>query len=708
MSLLSLLRLWLWVSALATTAGWLLSATRQLNVRGYSLFCAITLVVVWIYRKYVSKSPAILHPPSSILAVLRSRFRRPLPLSFAILALLILLGGFLYPSNNHTALSYRLPRVLHWLAEGRWHWIHTANYRMNDRACGIEWLSAPLMLFTRSDRLLFLLNFIPYLMLPGLIFSVWTRLGVRPRVAWHWMWLMPTGYTFLLQAGSAGNDTFPTVYALAAIDFAFRARESRRLSDLSYSIQAAALLTGAKASNIPLLLPWVILVITFFIEGGRRERATQLPLGRSLENGLLSPTLSSKRGEGEDPQGSSEKRPNSTTAQGEGESSLASSSFEPLNLFKSFFRGVLATAREHRFAPPALLLVACLISFLPTAYLNHYYIHDWSGLSLERPGMDMKNPIIGLWGNALILLFNNFLFTFFPFARWWNAHALTWLPHAIVSPMVANFEGGFHIVGEMPTEDYSGVGFGLSFLALVSLLASFFHRNLTLNQNLNHHSNLYRFLLVAPWLALAAYCMKSGMVTGARLIAPYYPLLFPLLLAGSTQSQVVRKRWWQIVMWFGLLLALATLALAPARPLWPARTILTRSFERHSARSSLGRALSVYTVYSQRSDPLANVRNLLPPGGSTVGFMATEDDIEISFWRPYSSRRVKDLLLTDSAQYIRDQNVQYIVIGDLNFTLHQTTLDDWLARTDAKLIATTSATLKVAEGGQPWYVVRID
>jgi len=32
------------------------------------------------------------------------------------------------------------------------------------------------------------------------------------------------------------------------------------------------------------------------------------------------------------------------------------------------------------------------------------YIGDWSGLSIERTGMDMKNPVVGVWGNALLLL----------------------------------------------------------------------------------------------------------------------------------------------------------------------------------------------------------------------------------------------------------------------------------------------------------------
>src|SRR5438552_2163743 len=248
MSFLPLVRLWLWISVLATVAGWTLSTLGELNRTGYAAFFCLAAFLIWFGRRIWGEE---LRAGFFRRNKIQRRFCQPLPLAFVFLTLLILLGGMLYPSTNHTALTYRTPRVLQWLAHGHWFWIHTSNYRMNDRACGIEWLSAPLLLFTRSDRGLFLLNFIPFLLLPGLVFSLFTRVGVLPRVAWQWMWLLPTGYTFLLQAGSIGNDTFPTVYALAAVDFACRAWSSRRVSDLWYSVLAAALLTGAKASNLP-------------------------------------------------------------------------------------------------------------------------------------------------------------------------------------------------------------------------------------------------------------------------------------------------------------------------------------------------------------------------------------------------------------------------------------------------------------------------
>ncbi len=361
MSFVPLVRLWLWVSAFASAAGWTLSACGQLNRAGYAIAFAAFIIFLFLGRKELGLVPG---GKFFCLKKFLRRFRRPLPLCFAALAVLIFLGGMIYPPSNYTGISYRLPRALQWLAHGGWFWIHTPVFRMNDRACGMEWLSAPLLLFTKSDRALFLLNFIPFLLLPGLIFSIFTRLGVRARVAWQWMWLLPTGYDFLLQAGSIANDTFPTVYALAAVDFAARAWQSRRAADLWHSILAAALLTGAKASNLPLLLPAAILIFAV------------LPLLR---------------------------------------------------------KKIAATA--------LVILLAALVSFLPTAILNFHYLGDWSGLSIEHKGMDMKNPVVGVWGNALLIAFNNFIPPLCPFAGWWNQHALTLLPQFISRADGGEFRG---------------------------------------------------------------------------------------------------------------------------------------------------------------------------------------------------------------------------------------------------------------------------
>ncbi len=624
MTFLPLVRLWLWISALASIAGWTLSALGQLNRPGYAVFFAAFAVLVLVCHK---KLGLVSCKKRSRWKKILRRFRRPLPLCFALLVFSIFLGGVLYPPTHYVALTYHIPRVLHWLTDGRWHWIHTPVSRMNYSGCDFEWLSAPLLLFTKSDRALFLLNFIPFLLLPGLIFSVFMRLGVCARVAWQWMWLLPTGYNFLLQAGSAGNDAFSAVYALAAIDFGCRAWASRRPHDLWFSLLAAALLIGTKPTSLPLLLPWLILIFAL------------LPL---LRRKGLSTLL--------------------------------------------------------------VLAMATLVSFFPIALMNKIHCGDWLGTSIESSHLQMQRPLIGIMGNGFQLLLDNFVPPFFPQASWWNQHALLILPPS----WIVNFQAGFFQLWELPTEDWAGVGFGISLLASVLALVSFvsggFCRG-TVPARLSMPPKLCRWVLVTPWIALLAYCAKAGMATPARLIAPYYPLLLPLLLTGAGQSQIVRRGWWRVMVGGVLLLALVVLIVSPDRPLWPAKTILSEALARHPDQRLLARALKVYTVYSERSDPLAGVRTLLPPDIKVVGFIGTADDCDISLWRPFGERRVEHFFLTDPPEQIR-QRVQYVVLGGYNLKEHNTTLDAWLQSSGAELVATTNATLKVTEGLQPWYVVR--
>jgi hypothetical protein len=672
MSSLPLVRVWLWGSVLASVAGWVLSALGQLNGAGYGVFCVVGAAGLWFGRQALG-----LTSPRGLCnwKKARARFSRWLPACFAVLAFLVLLGGALYPPTNHTAMTYRTPRVLHWLTEGHWYWIHTPNYRMNNRCCGFEWLTAPVLLFTKSDRSLFLINFISFLLLPGLTFSVLTRLGVRPRVAWQWMWLLPTGYNFLLQAGSIGNDTFPTIYALAAVDFGLRARESRRLSDLWLSILSAALLTGTKATNLPLLLPWGILVLGL------------LPwlLGRPAFGGaraLLS-AASSK------PRSACDPLPGAGKAGRCGQECLS------------------AGLRTYG-ATLALVLLVATISFLPTAALNIRYCGDWSGLNLEKTGMDMKSPIVGVWGNGLLLL-KNFVPPFFPAAAWWNHSARSIVPLAITSRMDASFEEGYLGLGELPMEDTTGIGFGFSWLLVISVLAAWRVRLAPTtdwrgNQTMPHW--LRWLVLVSPWGSLLAYCLKSGIVDAARLISAYYPLLLPLLLIGAEHVVIVRRRWWRAAAWGVMLLAVPVLVLTPGRPLWPARTVLSRLVAWKPESRLLTRALAVYSVYDVRSDPLASVRALLPPGLSVVGFMGTADDIDISLWRPFGTRRVRHILLSDSLEQIQERHIQYAVIGEVNLLQSSTTFAEWQAKTKAELVATVIGTMTVTQGPHPWYVVR--
>lgn len=640
-------QLWLWISAFATLAGWTLSALGVLNRAGYTAAFAVFGAFIILRRRSLGLSRERLW-----LAIRKAprRLRRPLPFCFFVLAVLVFAGGALYPPDNYTGLTYRAGRVLQWLSHGHWLWIHTPDYRMNDRACGMEWLSAPILLFTRSTRGLFLLNFLPFLLMPGLIFSILIQFGVRRSVAWHWMWLLPTGYTFLLQAGGNANDTFPAVYALAAVYFALRASSwragdkeasSAAIGDLWRSILAAGLLTGAKASNLPLLLPWIIAIFP------------AAPILRNKITGTM-----------------------------------------------------------------GIVMLAAAVSFLPSAILNLHYLHgDWSGASIEPEGMTVKNPIVGIWGNTFLLLLDNFAPPLFPLAGWWNEHAFTILPHFLTTPMVHNFFLGFLWLGELPTEDWAGLGFGLSTLLAVSIIAGFCKAGSSSRRGgvvppspapaAQRAVITGKLLLLAPWVSLLAYCAKAGMIAPDRLIAPYYPLLLPSLLIGWRQSAIVRQVWWRAAAGIVVFLAFVVLVITPDRPLWPAQTVLGWLAARHPDNRLILRARDVYAVYARRSDPLANVRALLPPGIKAVGFIGGLDDCDISFWLPLGSRRVEHFFVNDPPERFRREKVEYVVIGKFTLEAQGVAFSDWLTRNGAEVVGVTNGTFKVSQGAQPWYVVKI-
>lgn len=250
--------LWIILCAWFVASGWILSAFKGLNQTGYLIACGILFMLLILLhclkKEHSHRSPCIYFKK------LVWRFSKPIPLIYLIYLFIAFLGGVLYPPTNYDALCYRIPKILHWWHEGQWHWIGGWNARMDFSSAGFEWLMFPQFVLLKTDRLFFLINLISYALLPGLIYSAFTRLGISKRVAWYWMWIIPSAYCFVLQAGSIGNDCFAAVYLLSAVVFALRSLRRSSWSDAALSLLSAALLTGAKASNLPLLLPLLFLI----------------------------------------------------------------------------------------------------------------------------------------------------------------------------------------------------------------------------------------------------------------------------------------------------------------------------------------------------------------------------------------------------------------------------------------------------------------
>ena len=155
--------------------------------------------------------------------------------------------------------------MLHWLAEGRWHWIGGTDSRMDFAATGFETLMLPPFAALHTLRFAYLANAIPYLLMPGLVFLVFTSLGIRKSIAATWMWILPCASCYAIQAGSIGNDFIATMYILAALMFASRALRTGSPWAVALSVLSAALMTSVKATNLPLLLPVAVCLLPVFL-----------------------------------------------------------------------------------------------------------------------------------------------------------------------------------------------------------------------------------------------------------------------------------------------------------------------------------------------------------------------------------------------------------------------------------------------------------
>jgi hypothetical protein len=244
-------------SGLLSVLGWTLALLQQLKPVPYVAGLGVlTAILVWMRFQRGESGRAWLSEFSRI----KRRLRRPIFVVYAIVWVGALLGGSLYAPSNYDALSYRIPQLLHWVAEGGWHWIDAPNSRMNIAPPGMNWLIAPFYFLTKSDRPWFLVNLAAFSLLPGCLFEMFRRADASLRTAWWLMWLVPCSYSFALQAGSIGNDLLGTTYATASLAIALRARSSAKVTDLWLSGIAMAMATGVKSLNLPLLLPWAVIV----------------------------------------------------------------------------------------------------------------------------------------------------------------------------------------------------------------------------------------------------------------------------------------------------------------------------------------------------------------------------------------------------------------------------------------------------------------
>lgn len=598
---------WVLASAWITCCGWGLSI---LGI-AYGTAWRVALLVgavgfaIWLWRE---RSALI----SGWWRRVLRRAREPLPAAWFALWLLAVFGGALHAPNNVDALTYRLPRVLHWLFDGGWQWLATNDERMNYSATGMEWQMSAIIALFGSLRPIFLLNALPALLFPGLAFSFFRRVGVARRVARRWMWVLPLGHVFMLQAGGIGNDSNGALYFLAAAHFLSLGRVKHGNVPLGLGGLAAALLTGWKSSNVPLLIP-----LAAMAWAERVRFRVQLRPVRLIAWGLLA---------------------------------LGSSA-------------------------------------LPLLVLNQMHSGHWSGDPLNVTEVRLTSPVAGWVGNGVQAVAQNLLPPVFPSASAWNEWCAENVePRLRLLALGSEFSRFTLRAGELAQEEWAGVGLLLVLLAIGGM---------------GRPDRLGRSV---PGLTLAGIGAVVWLFAGlgsemtARLLAPYYPVLFVPLLVSVRQKRWTQSGAWNVLAGLNFAALVLLLVVGPARPLLPMGALA----EKFAGPDS--RIATVYAVYEMRADPLATLRNLLPREAEVVGFLASADDAEISFWLPLGHRRVVRLVAVDDP---RIADLTWIAVRADFVWPGANDEAAWLRRWRGSIIVRANLRAKASRPIEEWVLVRL-
>ena len=623
--MLNLVRFWILLSTVLVGAGWILSALHQLNRVGYVVillpFAAWALF--WWPKVGLLSSENIRRWRCKFF----KRYRRRPPQMFLLIAALSFLGGCLYPPLNYDANAYRLPRVMHWLAAGQWHWMHAYDGRMNVAACGMEWLSAPLILFSHTDRLLFLINCISYLMLPGLIFSVFIRLQIRPRTAWWWTWLLSAGLCFVLQAGSAANDLIAVIYMLAAVDLALRAGENKSVTDLWLSLLAAALVTGAKQTNLPLVALWCIAAWPARMLLWKNSLRSAAVVGVGLLVSVVPISVLNYLHCG------------SWMPLGANGIGVAGKSFQ-MNPFWGIIGNAFCIPVQN-FVPPFYSLIP-VYSYWPISW------NEWMRQFLQTP---------------------------------LGAHFTSFQDFGYMS--VSYYHG--------LSEANAGLGLGIVLMIFVTVreLQCLKKRSNRFTVPAIEPLPILNLLRLAPWGLLLVFMAKNGAFENARHLAPYYPFLFPVWLVRTGHSQVTRQREWQYLGLGTMVVAALLLVTVSERPLFPAQTVFRFVHSRFSNGGFLSDECGHYleSIYQITLGRRHFLQEKLLPGEMVVGYYDKLTSIDESgLWLPFGKRRVECVLQDDPPERLHNLGIHYLVVNGSTVRSTYGSIDKWTARYKATVV----------------------
>jgi hypothetical protein len=181
------------------------------------------------------------------------------PLAFwpFILVTAVAAAGVVYPVTMLDSLSYRLPRILMWLQEGKVYHITTAVNSMNYMPHVWAFASIPLIQLGGIE-LVYLWSFTSWIVL-YLIGYDWAFEISGEATKSRWLAFIGSTSTFaVLQAGSSASDLFASVLALLSLRFVLAFERTRDWREIGWAVLSFCLAAGVKPHFAVFGLPLTI------------------------------------------------------------------------------------------------------------------------------------------------------------------------------------------------------------------------------------------------------------------------------------------------------------------------------------------------------------------------------------------------------------------------------------------------------------------
>jgi hypothetical protein len=256
---------------------------------------------------------------------------------------------------------------------------------------------------------------------------------------------------------------------------------------------------------------------------------------------------------------------------------------------------------------------------------------------------------------------------------------------------------------ETQEEESAGAGFGVTILLGLSLLAVLLRRRGREQAAAPSGDLVTRLVCIAPWVSVLVLMAKLNLSGVTRYLAAYYPLLIMGLLLSPAQAGLVRRTWWRSWALLSCGLALLLLVISPARPLWPAGWFLQHYGPRLKSNRLAMRAFDAYEAKSKRSEVFAPMIALLPAGALVLGFSA-RDFPETSLWKPFGSRRILHVKVSDSAEDMERRGLRYVLV---TVDLAKESWPQWLQRMHARELQTLSLKMWGSLPPFVWHLVEL-